>query len=140
MIYISPSISLDEGEIELDFVRSPGPGGQNINKVASAVQLRFDVQGSASLPEEVKKRLGGLAGKRLTSKGILVITAHQHRTQEQNRQAAVDRLVHLIQQASRPPRPRVKTRPSRAAVQRRLEAKRKRSEIKRLRSSRDFNG
>jgi ribosome-associated protein len=140
MIYISPTIQLDEREIELDFVRSPGPGGQNVNKVSSAVQLRFDVQNSPSLPEDVRQRLAKLSGKRLTSDGILVLEAHQYRTQEQNRQVAIDRLVRLVQQASRPTRPRIKTRPSRAAIQRRLEAKRKRSEIKRLRSQRDFSG
>jgi ribosome-associated protein len=140
MIYISPTIQLDEREIELDFVRSPGPGGQNVNKVSSAVQLRFDVQNSPSLPEDVRQRLAKLSGKRLTSDGILVLEAHQYRTQEQNRQVAIDRLVRLVQQASRPTRPRIKTRPSRAAIQRRLEAKRKRSEIKRQRSQRDFSG
>jgi ribosome-associated protein len=140
MIYISPTIQLDEREIELDFVRSPGHGGQNVNKVSSAVQLRFDVQNSPSLPEDVRQRLAKLSGKRLTSDGILVLEAHQYRTQEQNRQVAIDRLVRLVQQASRPTRPRIKTRPSRAAIQRRLEAKRKRSEIKRQRSQRDFSG
>jgi ribosome-associated protein len=140
MIYISPTIQLYEREIELDFVRSPGPGGQNVNKVSSAVQLRFDVQNSPSLPEDVRQRLAKLSGKRLTSDGILVLEAHQYRKQEQNRQVAIDRLVRLVQQASRPTRPRIKTRPSRAAIQRRLEAKRKRSEIKRLRSQRDFSG
>jgi ribosome-associated protein len=140
MIFITPSIHLDEREIQLIFTRSPGPGGQNVNKVSSAVQLRFDVLNSPSVPEDVRQRLMRLAGKRLTREGILIIEASQYRTQEQNRQAAVDRLVRLIRQASLPPRPRLKTRPSRAAVQRRLEAKRKRSEIKNMRRERDFGG
>jgi ribosome-associated protein len=140
MIFIPPSIHLDEREIQLIFTRSPGPGGQNVNKVSSAVQLRFDVLNSPSVPEDVRQRLMRLAGKRLTREGILIIEASQYRTQEQNRQAAVDRLVRLIRQASLPPRPRLKTRPSRAAVQRRLEAKRKRSEIKNMRRERDFGG
>jgi ribosome-associated protein len=140
MIFIPPSIHLDEREIQLIFTRSPGPGGQNVNKVSSAVQLRFDVLNSPSVPEDVRQRIMRLAGKRLTREGILIIEASQYRTQEQNRQAAVDRLVRLIRQASLPPRPRLKTRPSRAAVQRRLEAKRKRSEIKNMRRERDFGG
>jgi ribosome-associated protein len=140
MIFITPSIHLDEREIQLIFTRSPGPGGQNVNKVSSAVQLRFDVLNSPSVPEDVRQRIMRLAGKRLTREGILIIEASQYRTQEQNRQAAVDRLVRLIRQASLPPRPRLKTRPSRAAVQRRLEAKRKRSEIKNMRRERDFGG
>ena len=133
MIEITPSIQINEQEIEFVFIRSPGPGGQNVNKVSSAVQLRFNAQESPSIPAEVKQRLIRLAGRRMTSEGTLIIEARQYRSQEQNRQAAMLRLVRLIQQAAEPPKPRYKTRPTRASVQRRLETKRKRSEIKRLR-------
>jgi len=136
MISVTPSIQLNEDEIELVFIRAPGPGGQNVNKVSSAVQLRFDVKGSLSLPVEVKQRLAQMAGRRLTTEGVLIIEARQYRSQEHNRQAAVERLVRLIQQASEPPKPRHKTKPSRAAILRRLETKRKRSEIKRIRRER----
>jgi ribosome-associated protein len=140
MIKITPSFEIDEKEIEVAFVRSPGPGGQNVNKVSSAVQLRFNVQGSPSLPEEVKKRLVRLAGKRMTSNGILIIEARQYRSQEQNRQAAQERLTRLIRQALEPPKPRHKTRPTHASVTRRLESKRKRGEIKRLRRDAEIVG
>ena len=133
MIEITPAIQIDEQEIEYNFIHSTGPGGQNVNKVASAVQLRFNVGESSSIPGVVKQRLSRLAGRRMSTAGILTIVARQYRTQEQNRQAALARLVHLIQQAAQPPKPRHKTRPSRAAIQRRLEVKRKRGEIKRMR-------
>jgi ribosome-associated protein len=140
MIEITPSLRIDEKEIEVAFVRSPGPGGQNVNKVSSAVQLRFNVQESSSLPEEVKKRLVRLAGKRMTSNGILIIEARQYRFQEQNRQAAQERLKRLIRQALEPPKPRHKTRPTHASVTRRLETKRKRGETKRLRRDAEIVG
>jgi ribosome-associated protein len=133
MIDITPSIKLDEQEIEYFFIHASGPGGQNVNKVSSAVQLRFNLLESSSIPDEVKLRLTRLAGKRLTAGGTLVIEARQYRSQEQNRQAALARLVRLIQQAAEPPRPRHRTKPTRASIQKRLEAKRRRSEIKRLR-------
>ncbi len=136
MISITPSIQLNDEEIELVFIRATGPGGQNVNKVSSAAQLRFDVYGSPSLPAEVKQRLARLAGRRLSSEGILIIEARQYRSQERNRQAAIERLVRLIQQASEPPKPRHKTKPSRAAILRRLQIKKKRSEIKRIRRDR----
>lgn len=133
MIKISPSIQLDEHELEFSFIRSSGPGGQNINKVSTAVQLQFNVRASPSLPEEVKQRLVRLAGKRLSNEGVLTIEARQFRTQERNRQVAQARLIRLIQVAAVPPKPRRKTRPSRASILRRLEAKRRRGEIKRMR-------
>lgn len=133
MIQISPAIQIDEQEFEFNFIRSTGPGGQNVNKVSSAVQLRFNVGGSPSLSPEVKQRLVMLAGKRLSNDGVLIIEARQFRSQERNRQAAQARLVRLIQQAATPPKIRRKTKPNRKAILRRLEVKRKRSEIKRMR-------
>jgi ribosome-associated protein len=135
MIQITPTIAIDEREIQLDFTRASGPGGQKVNKVATAVQLRFDVRNSLSLPDEVRQRLSRLAGKRMTDNDVLIIEARRFRTQEQNRQDAVDRLVELIRQAARKPKTRRKTRPSAASKKRRLAAKRRRSETKRLRRS-----
>ncbi|OGN96236.1 MAG: hypothetical protein A2Z71_02625 [Chloroflexi bacterium RBG_13_50_21] len=140
MIEITPSIQIGDEEIKLNFIRSPGPGGQNVNKVASAVQLRFNVQGTASIPQDVKQRLVKLAGKRMTSEGELIIEARQYRSQERNREAALQRLVRLILQACEPPKPRHKTRPTQASVIRRLESKRKRSEIKRMRRDAGIGG
>jgi ribosome-associated protein len=133
-------MQINDEEIELVFIRSTGPGGQNVNKVSSAVQLRFNVLGSPSIPQDVKQRLIKLAGKRMSSDGDLIIEARQYRSQERNRQAALERLVRLIQQACEPPKPRHKTRPTRAAILRRLETKRKRSEIKRMRHDAGIGG
>jgi ribosome-associated protein len=133
MIEITPSIMIDEQEIEFIFTRSPGPGGQNVNKVSSAVQLRFNIRESTTIPFEVKQRLVKLAGTRMTSNQILIIEARQYRSQERNRQAAQKRLIRLIRQAVEPPKPRHKTKPTRASILRRLESKRKRGEIKRMR-------
>ncbi len=133
MIEITPSLSIDENEIQLDFIRSSGPGGQNVNKVATAAQLRFDAAHSPSLPEDVRSRVKALAGSRMTSEGIIVIDAHQYRTQEQNRADAIQRLVALIRQAAKKPKPRVNTRPSIAAKARRVDEKRRRGEIKQFR-------
>ncbi len=133
LIPINCHLFLDESEIEESFIRASGPGGQNVNKVSSAVQLRFDLSGSRSLPEEVRERLARLAGRRLTRDGVIVIIAQRYRTQERNRQDALDRLVGLIRRAAVPPIPRRPTKPSRAAKERRLQAKAKRSAIKELR-------
>ncbi len=133
MLRITPSITIDEDEIQWQFVRASGPGGQHVNKAATAVQLRFDVQHSPSLPDDVRQRLIALAGNRMTSDGVLIIEAQQFRSQKQNREAALQRLVELIRRASEQPKVRRPTRPTREARRRRLEAKRRRSETKRLR-------
>ena len=133
MIEITNTLSIDESEIQLDFTHSSGPGGQNVNKVATAVQLRFDVRNSPSLPDDVRERLTQLAGKRVTRDGILVLDARQFRTQERNRQDAMERFVALVRKAAQRPRHRRKTRPSAESKRRRREAKRRRGEIKRLR-------
>ena len=135
MIRITDHISLDEGELEETFVRSSGPGGQNVNKLSTAVQLRFDVRRSPSLPNDVAIRLMRLAGKRLTKDGVLVIVAQNHRTQERNRAEALQRLVDLIRQAAVRPIPRRPTKPTRASKEKRLEGKKVRSNIKGLRRS-----
>src|SRR5947207_4669458 len=130
LIPIDCYLFLDDGEIEESFVRASGPGGQNVNKVSSAGQLRFDLSGSRSLPEKVRERLARLAGHRLTRDGVIVITAQRYRTQERNRQDALDRLVALIRRAAVPPTPRRPTRPSAAAKERRLQAKARRTATK----------
>jgi ribosome-associated protein len=135
MIEITPEIILNENELHFDFVRATGPGGQNVNKVATAVQLRFDVANSAALPPEVRERLLRLAGKRVSSDGILLIEARRFRSQERNRQDALNRLIALIRQATEKPKPRRKTKLPQAVKEQRLAAKRRRSETKRRRQS-----
>jgi len=124
---------LNEDEIKIRFIRASGPGGQNVNKVATAAQLHFDVANSPSLPDGVRRRLTQLAGRKMTEDGVLVITARRHRTQEQNRQDALERLVELIRRAAEKPKKRRKTKPTQASKKRRLDAKHRRSEKKRLR-------
>src|SRR6202023_1187699 len=135
LIPINGHLFLDDSEIEESFVRASGPGGQNVNKVSSAVQLRFDLSGSRSLPEEVRERLARLAGRRLTREGVLVIIAQRHRTQERNRQDALERLIELIRRAAVPPVPRRPTKPTHASRRRRLETKKRRGEVKGLRQA-----
>jgi ribosome-associated protein len=139
MIQITDTISIDEAELSESFVRASGPGGQNVNKVSSAVQLRFDARQSPSLPNDVALRLMRLAGKRLTKEGVIVIIAQQHRTQERNRSDARDRLFTLIRQAAVKPTPRRPTKVPRAQRRERLEGKKHRSSIKRLRSGKTWD-
>lgn len=136
MLSITPSISIEDSELHETFVRASGPGGQNVNKVATAVQLRFDVRNSPSLPTTVRERLLQLAANRINAESILLIEAKRFRTQEQNREDARNRLAALIQKALTPPKPRKATRPSRAAKQRRVDEKRKRGQTKSLRRTR----
>jgi len=134
MIRVTPSIAIDEGAISESFIRASGPGGQNVNKVATAVQLRFDVAASG-LPGDVRARLTAIAGKRMTQLGELLITAQRFRTQERNRQAALDTLIRLIQRAAEPPVPRIATRPTAASKRRRLQTKARRARVKQSRAA-----
>ena len=133
MIHISNTITLDDNDIQMDFIRASGPGGQNVNKVSSAVQLRFDAAGCATLNDSIRQRLKKIAGKRMTAEGTLIIKAQRYRSQEQNRQDAIDRLVAMIRQSIQVPKYRRPTKPSKASKRRRLTAKRRRSDLKRQR-------
>jgi len=140
MIPITQAIGIDRSELRERFVRAPGPGGQNVNKVATAVQLRFDVGRCPSLPDNVKRRLVRAAGRRMNNDGILTVEAHRFRTRERNREDALERLVGLIRKAAHQPKPRMKTKPTRASKEHRLESKRQRSKTKHLRSAPRWEG
>ena len=135
MIHVTLGIAIDENEIHQEFIQASGPGGQNVNKVATAVQLRFDVANSPSLPYGVRERLLSLAGRRITKEGVLIIYARRFRSQEANRQDAMERLVELIRKAAQKPQIRRRTKPTRTSKMRRLEAKHHRAKTKRLRST-----
>ncbi|MGE5806974.1 MAG: alternative ribosome rescue aminoacyl-tRNA hydrolase ArfB [Ignavibacteria bacterium] len=133
MIEINNKIFIPETELHFNFIRSSGPGGQNVNKVSTAVQLRFDIINSPSLAEQLKKRLIAVSGNRATKEGILIIEAKRFRTQESNRQDAVERFIGLIRKAEKKPKRRIKTKPSKESKQKRIEEKKKRSEVKKMR-------
>lgn len=134
-IVITRTVSIDPSEIAESFVRGSGPGGQNVNKVASAVQLRFDLENSPNIPEPMKRRVAALAGSRLTRDGVIVITANSHRDQPLNRTEALARLVMLLREGAHVPRPRIATRPTLASRRRRVEGKVRRGAIKQLRGT-----
>ncbi len=135
MLYISPTLTIGDSELVERFVRSAGPGGQNVNKLATAVQLRFDVRNSPSLPDEVRTRLERIAGNLVTADGVLIIEARRFRTQERNRKDARDRLIALLRRALIPPKPRKPTRPTHASLEKRLKRKARTGLLKRSRGS-----
>ena len=137
MLEITPSLKIDERELQFDFIRASGPGGQNVNKVATAVQLRFDVF-TSSLPADAKARLISLAGKRMTNEGVLLIEAKRFRTQEQNREDAIKRLIELIRRSLEKPKARRKTKPTKTSKEERLRGKKRRGEIKKIRQNKSF--
>jgi ribosome-associated protein len=137
MIEITPTFKVDERELQFEYIRASGPGGQNVNKVATAVQLRFDIKGSA-LPENAKARLRQIAGKRVTTEGVLVIEAKRFRTQEQNREDAIQRFIDLAKRSFEKPKARTKTKPTKTSKEKRLKEKKKRGEIKKNRRERTF--
>ena len=138
MIQITPFISINDNELRFDYIRASGPGGQNVNKVATAVQLRFDILNSPSLASEFKGRLIQLAGNRLNADGVLLIEAKRFRTQEQNREDAVRRFIELVRRSTIKPKSRVKTKPTKTSKEKRLKEKRQRGEVKKIRHSRSF--
>jgi len=138
MIQITSSISIDENELQFEYIRASGPGGQNVNKVATAVQLRFDVE-SSSLSDVVKQRLVKLAGNKMTNDGVLILEAKRFRTQEQNREDAIRRFTDLVQKSAKRPKKRIKTMPSKASRERRLKAKKIRGSIKKSRQDKSFD-
>jgi ribosome-associated protein len=138
MLQISPHLQIDERELDFDFIRSAGPGGQNVNKVATAVQLHFDILNSPALASDIKGRLIQLAGNRVNADGVLLIEAKRFRTQEQNREDAIHRFVELVRRALVPPKPRKKTRPTAASKTKRLHEKKIKGEIKKLRQNKSY--
>ena len=138
MLQITPLLQIEERELHFDFVRAAGPGGQNVNKVATAVQLRFDITRSSALASDIKGRLIQLAGNRVNTDGVLLIEAKRFRTQEQNREDALKRFVELVRKASVPPKPRKKTKPTTASKTKRLHKKKIKGEIKKLRQNKSY--
>lgn len=139
MIRVTERIAIEENELDESFIRASGPGGQNVNKVSSAVQLRFNARTSRSLPNDISIRLQRLAGSRLTNEGVIVITANRHRSQDQNRDEARERLFDMIREAANPPPPRRATKPTRSSKKRRVDSKVKRGHVKKMRSNREFD-
>lgn len=138
MLQISPSLQMDERELQFEYIRASGPGGQNVNKVATAVQLRFDITNSPSLASSIKGRLIQLAGKRVNADGVLVIEARRFRTQEANREDAIQRFLEILRRSIVPPKPRRKTKPTATSREKRLKEKKQRGEVKKIRQNKSY--